>query len=63
MVRSVGITITLPNSSLFVVQSNPASHYLIETDPRFASYRQWLSSDYLLQSLELDPALTQKTVG
>ena len=63
VVRSAGISTTLPNSSLFVVQSNPASHYLIETDPRFASYRQWLSSDYLLQSLELDPALTQKRLG
>lgn len=63
MVRSVAIDSRLPTGSLFVVHTSPASHYLIETDPRFASYRQWLSSDYLLHSLELDPALTQKRLG
>ncbi|KGK42973.1 hypothetical protein LH51_03180 [Nitrincola sp. A-D6] len=35
----------------------------METDPRFASYRQWLSSDYLLQALSMDPAHTQKRLG
>ena len=37
--------------------------YLIETDPRFAGYRQWLSSDYMLQQLSADPATTQKRLG
>jgi len=53
---------TVPASSLFT--SAPASHhYLIETDPRFANYRRWLSSDYLLTQLGYDPALTQKRLG
>ena len=37
--------------------------YLFETDPRFASYRQWLSSDYMLQQLAADPTTTQKRLG
>lgn len=55
--------LTLPNNSLFRVNPNPGSSYLIETDPRFASYRQWLSSDYLLQSLGLDITALQKRLG
>jgi len=55
-------THTVPASSLFA--SAPDSHhYLIETDPRFADYRRWLSSDYLLAQLGYDPALTQKRLG
>ena len=42
---------------------SPTANYLIETDPRFANYRNWLSSDYMLQALSLDPAATQKRLG
>jgi filamentous hemagglutinin len=53
------------NNALFSFTSHPESDggYLIETDPRFANHRQWLSSDYLLDGLALDPALTQKRLG
>lgn len=53
------------NSALFTLQPNPESTggYLIETDPRFANYRQWQSSDYLLDQLAVDPATTQKRLG
>ncbi|MFT3960420.1 hemagglutinin repeat-containing protein [Propionivibrio sp.] len=56
-------TLALPANRLY--HTNPASTggYLVETDPQFASYRSWLSSDYLLQALGLDPALTQKRLG
>ena len=37
--------------------------YLVETDPRFANYRNWLSSDYLLNSLGLDPNNILKRLG
>ncbi|MDB5821242.1 MAG: hypothetical protein JWQ11_4882, partial [Rhizobacter sp.] len=45
--------------------TTPASNitHLVETDPRFANYRQWQSSDYLLDALGRDPALTQKRLG
>lgn len=51
----------VPQASLFSV--NTGGRYLIETDPRFANYRQWLSSDYLLNNLGLDPNNTLKRLG
>ncbi len=50
-------------SSLFQQNPDASAGYLIETDPRFASYRTWLSSDYMLQQLNLDPATTQARLG
>lgn len=48
---------TLPTSSLY--RTNPvAGQPLIESDSRFASYRQWISSDYMLKQLSFDPATT-----
>ncbi|MEO8627543.1 MAG: filamentous hemagglutinin N-terminal domain-containing protein [Betaproteobacteria bacterium] len=47
------VNITLSNSSLFTTHANPTASYLVETDPRFANYRTWLSSDYMLQQLSL----------
>ncbi|WP_239989807.1 hemagglutinin repeat-containing protein [Neisseria lactamica] len=52
----------LPGSSLYII--NPANKgYLVETDPRFANYRQWLGSDYMLDSLKLDPNNLHKRLG
>jgi len=50
-------------SSLFQPNPNASSGYLIETNPRFANYRTWLSSDYMLQQLSFDPDMTQKRLG
>ena len=41
--------VQLPNSSLYSTQPNNPN-YLIETDPAFTNYRQWLGSDYLLNA-------------
>ena len=52
----------LPSSSLYII--NPVNKgYLVETDPRFANYRQWLGSDYMLDSLKLDPNNLHKRLG
>lgn len=51
------------NSSLYHPVSDPTASYLIETDPRFADYHTWLSSDYMLQQLNFDPAMTQQRLG
>ncbi|WP_343239069.1 hemagglutinin repeat-containing protein, partial [Stenotrophomonas sp.] len=51
-----------PNASLFKVDAN-GGQYLVETDPRFANYRNWLSSDHLLAQMGFDPASTQKRLG
>ncbi|MDX9945467.1 MAG: S-layer family protein, partial [Azonexus sp.] len=48
---------------LYHQQPGSTAHYLLETDPVFANYRTWLSSDYLLQALSLDPAQMQKRLG
>jgi len=58
-----GQTAAIPHNSLYRPAPDPTAHYLIETDPRFAHYRNWLSSDYLLTALAYDPALTQKRLG
>ena len=63
VVRSGGVNISVPNNSLFATNVNPALGYLVETDPNFASYQAWLSSDYLLSALAIDPATTQKRLG
>jgi filamentous hemagglutinin len=55
--------ITVPNNSLFRTPSNINATYLIETDPQFANYKTWLSSDYLLAALSYDPVTQQKRLG
>lgn len=61
-VRTIGVDAGWPDSSL--LRSAPgASGYLIETDPAFANYRNWLSSDYLLGLLGNDPVNMHKRLG
>jgi filamentous hemagglutinin len=63
IISTVTPNTTLPNSSLFHTNTNSSARYIIETDPRFANYRTWLSSDYMLTALSLDPALQTKRLG
>lgn len=63
LVRSGGLNLALPSNNLYQTNPEGTRGYLVETDPRFASYRQWLSSDYMLERLRLDPALTQLRLG
>jgi filamentous hemagglutinin len=63
IIRSTQPNTQLPTSSLYAVNTNPNARYVVETDPRFTEYRQWLSSDYLLSALQIDPAATQKRLG
>ena len=62
-IRSGGPALTLPSNSLFDTNPQAVRNYLVETDPRFASYRNWLSSDYMLQQLHLDPGQTLQRLG
>ncbi len=62
VVRTSSPNTRVPTASLFNLQAG-AGRYLIETDPRFTNYRNWLSSDYLLSSLGLDPDSTLKRLG
>jgi len=54
---------TLPTSSLYKNNPSITSAYLIETDTRFIDRKLWLGSDYMTQSLSLDPTVTQKRLG
>ncbi|MET3442248.1 filamentous hemagglutinin [Variovorax paradoxus] len=62
VVRTSVPNTSIPNASLFNIHAGPG-RYLIETDPRFANYRQWLSSDYLLNNLGQDPNNILKRLG
>ncbi|CUH97800.1 hypothetical protein P22_3946 [Propionispora sp. 2/2-37] len=63
VVRTGGVNTTIPNNSLYYVAANSSAHYLVETDPRFANYSTWLSSDYMLKSLAFDPSAIEKRLG
>ncbi len=41
----------------------PSGNYLIETNSRFVDYSQFISSDYLLDKLGVDPARTMMRLG
>ncbi|WP_410474285.1 filamentous hemagglutinin N-terminal domain-containing protein [Guyparkeria sp. TX1] len=53
----------LPQASLFRLKLDNPNAPLVETDPRFASYRQWYGSQAMLDALARDPAYTQKRLG
>ncbi|WP_372372370.1 hemagglutinin repeat-containing protein [Xanthomonas sp. NCPPB 1638] len=43
--------------------NGPGRRYLIETDPRFVNYDNFISSDFLLDKLGVDPEWTQARLG
>jgi len=62
-VRTLSSGPQLPASSLYTINAGNPNAPLVETDPAFTNYGKWLSSDYMLTALGLDPALTQKRLG
>ncbi|WP_434524875.1 hemagglutinin repeat-containing protein [Photorhabdus asymbiotica] len=63
VIRVVTPDTRLPDNSLYTVQPASDSHYLVETDPKFTQYKQWLGSDYMQQQLTHDPARVHKRLG
>ncbi len=59
----LGATINVPASGLYSIHNQPGQQYLVVTDPRFTSYQNFISSDYMLSRLALDPNLIQKRLG
>ena len=49
--------------SMSQLATNPNTTYVIETDPNFTNRRNFLSSDYVLSRLKLDPMNIQKRLG
>jgi filamentous hemagglutinin len=62
---SVGSQYTLPsgNYSQYVTVTNPALPYLIESNPLYADYNTFISSDYIMNRLHLDTAANTKRLG
>ena len=50
-------------NSMSQLSTNPNTTYVIETDPNFTNRRNFLSSDYVLSRLKLDPMNIQKRLG
>ena len=57
------LKITLPTSGLYTYQTAPGASYLIVTDPRLTSYTSFISSDYMLRQLGLNPQSVEKRLG
>jgi len=55
--------VPLGNSALFRNTPDATASFLIETDPRFTNQRMFLSSDFVLDQLVFDPAISQKRLG
>ncbi|MFY9479353.1 MAG: hemagglutinin repeat-containing protein [Aquabacterium sp.] len=53
----------IPTSKLLITTPASSTAPLIEIDPKFASLQQWLSSDYMLSQLSIDPSTVQKRLG
>lgn len=48
---------------MYSVQPAPGQPYLVVTDPRLTSYTNFISSDYMLGQLNLNPASIEKRLG
>ncbi|WP_310042825.1 hemagglutinin repeat-containing protein [Paraburkholderia caribensis] len=53
----------LPSNGLYKYNTAPGATYLVATDPRFTQYTNFVSSDYMLNQLDLDPSKVEKRVG
>ena len=62
---TANISIQIPTGSfgLFVLAQNPQSQYLIETNPEFTIYNNFISSDYMMQQINFSPDITMKRLG
>lgn len=50
-------------NSISKISQNPNTSYIMETDPNLTNRRNFLSSDYVLNRLKLDPMNVQKRLG
>ncbi|WP_322056718.1 hemagglutinin repeat-containing protein [Paraburkholderia sp. J63] len=57
------LNITLPSSGLYTFNTAPGASYLVVTDPKLTSYASFISSDYMLQQLGLNPQDIEKRLG
>ncbi|WP_329742897.1 hemagglutinin repeat-containing protein [Dyella sp. A6] len=55
--------VRLPQTGLYTVNVQPGSQFLVESNPQFTQYNNFISSNYLLQQLGLNPAATEQRLG
>ncbi|MBP0590499.1 filamentous hemagglutinin N-terminal domain-containing protein, partial [Paraburkholderia sp. LEh10] len=55
--------LTVPQGGLFSPATAPGATWLIETNPAFTNQKTFISSDYYLQQLGLNPQTTEKRLG
>ncbi|MBN3851331.1 filamentous hemagglutinin N-terminal domain-containing protein [Paraburkholderia sp. Ac-20342] len=55
--------LTLPTNALYTYHTAPDATWLVVTDPRFTSYSKFISSDYMLAALGLNPQAVEKRLG
>ncbi|WP_246182668.1 hemagglutinin repeat-containing protein [Pandoraea pneumonica] len=55
--------LTLPSSGLFSIVTAPSQPYLVVTDARFTDYGKFVSSNYMLDLLNVDPAGIERRIG
>ncbi|MBN3804325.1 filamentous hemagglutinin N-terminal domain-containing protein [Paraburkholderia sp. Ac-20336] len=55
--------LSIPQGGLFSPASAPGATYLIETNPAFTNQKSFISSDYYLQQLGLNPQTVEKRLG
>ncbi|QCP50846.1 filamentous hemagglutinin N-terminal domain-containing protein [Trinickia violacea] len=60
---SVLSNLTIPQGGLFKPTTVPGATYLIETNPAFTNQRSFMSSDYYLRQLGLNPDQIAKRLG
>ncbi|WP_386695907.1 hemagglutinin repeat-containing protein [Lonepinella sp. MS14435] len=63
VIRTQEQSISLPHSSLFIINPQSTAGYLVETDPAFTQYRNWLSSNYMMKALNLNSDVMHKRIG
>ncbi len=57
------VGLTIPNSSLYLVNTSITAKSYIETDPAYTNYKNYLSSEYYLNQLNYDPDKLAKRLG
>nr|WP_321839589.1 hemagglutinin repeat-containing protein [Paraburkholderia bannensis] len=55
--------LSIPQGGLFSPATVPGATYVIETNPAFTNQKTFISSDYYLQQLGLNPQTTEKRLG
>ncbi|MDR5884348.1 hypothetical protein, partial [Caballeronia sp. LZ032] len=61
--QGVLLNLSIPPGGLFSRTGAPDATYLVVTNPALTNQRRFISSDYFLRQLDLDPQKVQKRLG